>query len=461
MQLKLHWTTEAPAELVRSLYSREGRRESLRSSESLPSTIGEFIVGYQDVTQVRPSLVIVREADAPELLGWIATYAPEAFPISQTARLLSLEDYGISDGSIALSRAVDEEFVWSSVILGEMASQGQRPSTVDKIPVSRAFGCLSYAVARTNLLYRGSKKAIEILRQRISEIENDKLFSRKPISIEVLQPIWSLAEGSGEQDFELSNAIHVIMSALDSAGPRGAISDLEQLNVDVRKMSSGPIEQRVIEFERASLKLVQEASISSQLRSRTPMYLAAFAFWVGQGTTHISLLEDFENTFPSVYAWTGLFAGLGGPTCWDSRWMRAYKAVDRLVRVPFALTDPPVADLSWAEYQLIKNQNRPGEWVKELVKLNPRALTVELLAGAACQLRLSDLERERHEETVNHASDVTNALNQRDVDNIALAIEMLLDVVRNNDAGNQEQLFKDLQRPESPPQKKRVAKRVR
>ncbi|HCY16913.1 MAG: hypothetical protein A2Z93_04980 [Curvibacter sp. GWA2_64_110] len=397
-------------------------------------------------------------------MGWIATYAPEVFPITQAVRLLSLEDYQISTEFVARHKELNEDFIWSSVILGEMASQGQRPSSVDKMPVSRALGCFSYPMARTSMLYGGSERATEMLRQRLSVIENDMLFSKKAISVETLQPIWSLAEGGGQRPSEIADVVHVIMSALDPAGPRGIISDLELLKIDVRKMSSGPIEQRVLEFENASLKLVQEASSSKQLRSRAPMYLAAFAFWVGQGTTHISLLEDFENTFPSIYAWTGLFAGLGGPTCWDSRWMRACTAVDRMIRAPFSLTDPPAVDLGWIEYQLIRDQNRPTEWVKELVKLTPRALTVEVLPGASCQMRLTEPDRDKHDEAVSPSVEMPQSLTQRDVDSITLAVEILMDVVRNKDAHSarqQAQLFSDGPRPEGSSPKKRTTKRVR
>lgn len=431
MQSIPNWTSESPADAVKSIFSWASPMPKPMPMLPVPKA-GCLALGYEGGA-VKPSLVLVNDNSTAEVLGWIATYTPDAFPLTQTVRVISADVYAICTSFDGEPQRPRHDFVWSSVLLGEMLSQGQTTSSVDKVPVSRALACFSYTVARASALYGDSVKVSRILLQRLQSLEQDSIFAKRALTVEALRYIWGFANEPIGHDSELSHTVSVVLAAIETS-PRSAANEipiLREIGVDIRKMSSGPIEQRVLEFERSTQTLVKECARSKELYRQAPMFFAAFAFWVGGGTRHISLLEDFSGTFPSVYAWMGLFAGLAGPEAWDSKWLRGVSAVDRHVRMPFTLADPPTADLSWVEYQFVASQKYPVEWVKELPKLSARTLTVEVLPGASCQMRLSGNTSDTVEDRVESSvSQPERAIVKYDeMEQIKYAIEILSAVV--------------------------------
>lgn len=118
------------------------------------------------------------------------------------------------------------------------------------------------------------------------------------------------------------------------------------------------------------------------------MLVAAAAVLVGNGTSHISLLEEFGKKFPAVFAWFGFLADLAGPKSWDPAWNRASNSVARLLRGRFDLTDPPAFDLSWSEYDFVRAVPKPRDFLSHIPRLYPRLLSIEVVPGAACQFRI-------------------------------------------------------------------------
>ena len=360
MQSFLSWSSDTPSDAIRKIFFAEGSEP--RAGLSRPRLAnGQLAIGYSSRDGNRPSVVLVGERDSVEVLAWIATYAPEAFPLTQTIRVMGVDEYELCETYRSLEGVPRHGLVWSSIIFGEMLSQGQGWTAVDRVPISRALGCFSFAVARSNFLYSGSRKINGNILGRLQAMERDPLFSKRVLNVRHLEQIWSFADGFDVPEPELRRVIEVVMAAIDPL-PRTRWLDipfLSTLEIDISKLSSGPIEQRVQEFEKATRSLLRKASENESYSQHAAMYLAAFTFWVGSGTTHISLLDDFSPNFPAVYAWMGLFAGLAGPTTWDSKWLRGVTAVERLVRAPFSLEDPPSADLSWVEYELIAGAEIP------------------------------------------------------------------------------------------------------
>lgn len=433
------WYSERSDEAVRSLFS-PGRSRAIGSHLSPPSpAAGEIGIGYEDGSS-RPALAVLSRSGAKEALAWVATYAPEAFPLSQVVRVLPVDEYELLS-SIGTRRIDDETSLWASVVLGEILSQGDGGSYPDRVPISRSTACYSFAVARASVLYRKDEEVLLTAAARLRSLEKDALFLSRKLTVERLTPIWRLADKSSLVRSEESQAVQSILGFANGTPSLAGLSELAALEIDIRKMSSGSLEQRVTEFERASLILLSKVN-HKQAFDKAPMYLAAFAFWVGGGTSHISLLEEFAETFPAVYAWMGLFAGLAGKSVWDSKWLRGLSSVERSLRAPFTLTDPPTADLCWIEFELIASQRLPVEWIKELPKLSPKTLTVEIMPGATCQMRLAGDSVE--------TSDVysTTARSQRgtwitteEVERLALATEMIRSIVPAGYVVKQQSLF--------------------
>jgi len=443
----LNWITESTSDAVKSIFSRG--TNSVRKLSLDEPEVGHIALGFTSSTTQRASIAVVGEKDARETLAWVATYMPEAFPITQTIRVVGFEEFQICAGQQHQVSKPDHEFIWSSVILGEMLSQGHSRVAVDQLPISRAHGCYSFAVARVNSLYGSTRSISNFIGQRLRAVERDPMFAKRILHIDELVKIWSFADGLGFQEPSLHKTVSVVMSAIDAVdGPLFLdIPELTVLGVNIKKMSSGPIEQRVLEFERSAKALLDRCTIEKSYIERAPMYLAAFAFWVGSGTMHISLLDEFSDRFPSVNAWMGLFAGLAGPHAWDGKWLRGTSAIERLIRAPFSIVDPPTADLSWLEYLLISNQTHPEGWVKEIPKLSVRALSVELIAGATCQMRLAGGEAENSEEVANpeiqRKGMEQSALSPQDMQKIRSAIDVLASLVAQKGAQKvaQDELF--------------------
>jgi hypothetical protein len=391
MHSELSWTSASPGDVAKALFA-PGVQYPMHGGAFNRPLAGQMAIGFAQGSS-RPSLIVVAEQEAIELLAWVATYTPEAFPFTQTARVVSVRDWEISSKRDSAQRRAGPDLIWSSVILGELLSQGDSGSGIERAPIARAMSCFSFAMARAARLYEDSDAYGQVAR-RLEKLESASLFHRRTVSLKELLKVWRGIDGTeSPQVPHLRETIKTVMAALDQSSLNHWIragSEFERLEVDISRMSSGPIEQRVIEFEHASASLLELCRTSPDYQERAPMYLAAFALWVGAGTSHISLLDEFSAQFPAVFAWFGLYAGLAGPAAWDGKWLRGASAVDRFIRAPFAVDDPPTADLSWLEYELISSQKHPAAWIQELPKLSPRALTVELFAGVTCQLRLGE-----------------------------------------------------------------------
>jgi hypothetical protein len=115
---------------------------------------------------------------------------------------------------------------------------------------------------------------------------------------------------------------------------------------------------------------------------------AAGAFLVGRGTSHLFLLRRAGKRWPSALAWFGLLAALGGPELWDSEWVRAAKGVERVLRTSGDSGSLMNADLSWTEYEWLSRVFEGPHAFSDVPKLQSRTLSIEVVPGAAVQLRL-------------------------------------------------------------------------
>jgi hypothetical protein len=359
------------------------------------TTTGDMTIGFlqEGLSSSPPLIAVVRDDAAMDLFAWVATYAAEAFPLSQAVRVISTDDWNDSKTALAQRTAVRKDLVWPSLILGEMLGQGDAEFDLNAIPVSRAYACFSFAQARASLLCGSGSPMIRRCAQRLGTMEKDGSFVKRPIAVEELLSMWGFIDDDFTRSEDIRSVIDAVTSTLalefsHRAGLRKP-RDYHSIGLDLEKISSGSLEQRVIEFERVTEALVTAASLDPAIRRRIPLHLASFAIYVGAGTSHISLLDEFGKKFPSVYAWFGLLAGLIGPGSWDGKWLRTVNAIERLVRTGSQLQDPPTSDLCWMEYDWIRVQRDNVNWLKDIPKLYPRLLSVEIVPGATCQFRLS------------------------------------------------------------------------
>jgi hypothetical protein len=153
-------------------------------------------------------------------------------------------------------------------------------------------------------------------------------------------------------------------------------------------LQSDSIEDRTIAFKKLAGEIMLNFA-DQPYSSYSSALLAAAAFLVGRGTTHAFMLRPLAKRLPTVFIWFGLIAALSGPRTWDANWSRATKGIERLLRSKFDWCDPPSTDLCWAEYSWLANAFDGVEVFSELPKMLPRVLSIEVIPGAMCQLRLS------------------------------------------------------------------------
>lgn len=393
METKFNWFSAEGNQAVKSIFSFERPHSDSKISNPSGAHRDHLALGFSSDSEPLCSLVVINETKAQESLAWIATYTPEAFPLSQSIRVLGLNDFHILDELKTAGKTLPREPIWPSIILGEMLSQGQPGVTPDKAPISRAFSTFSFVQARCSLLYDEAKIANQHCIERLRQIENNPLFVQRPLSVDELAKIWSFAGDGLNQSNDARLVIDTVMAALESE-IRGQNNpthpDYLEFGLSISAIATGPLEQRIVEFERVTERLIHACNGNRELWSRAPLHLAAFTFMVGGGTSHLHLMNDFGRTFPGVYAWIGLFAALSGQKFWDSRWLRATSAVERLLRSSFEVQDPPTFDLCWIEYEWISKQKEPLAWISELPQLATQLLSVEIYPGVVCQMRILD-----------------------------------------------------------------------
>jgi hypothetical protein len=360
--------------------------KSMREENAAEIAVGVIL---EDDRPILTLLVIVDE-QLTEFLAWLSTFAPELFPLSQTVRVLSKSDFAGMQEDFLQVRPHQRVTVWPSVIIGEVLAQGEPAQNLQTLPLSRASASFSFCQARASLIYPSNARVRKVTNSRLSQLQRERSFTQRLVNVDDMSAIWSFVdEISGCTPFQrewIRSAVGIVEA--DSESPYGSAVVLERLGINVRKLADGTIEGRVLEFEKAMFNIFGENVTNSNIQSNIPLIIAALCFLVGRGTSHVSLLDEYANEYPTVYAWFGLMAGLVGPSSWDSQWARIATSVERLLRSGFSIFDPPSADICWAEYDWIASQRQSLPWFTELPKLYPRLVSVEVVPGASCQFRL-------------------------------------------------------------------------
>lgn len=338
-----------------------------------------------------PSIIVVGNNNAPEIFSWLKVYAPQTSPLSQFARVISVTDWDEFENSGAYKSFTSHRGDrWASVVLGEVLAQGEVDVELNAIPLSRASACFSTAIARAFIVH-GHEYANHTCIDRLMKLEADKRFVRRSVSVENLLPIWSIMGAQIEDIHHIDVIAELVVESARKFDKFGIVAtkglplpELKQYNT----LQSDFIEDRIIAFKKLSSEIMLNFA-DLPYSTYSSALLAAAAFLVGRGTTHAFMLRPLARRLPTVFAWFGLIAALAGPRTWDTDWSRATKGIERLLRTKFDWSDPPVTDLSWAEYSWLAKTFDGVEVFSELPKMLPKVLSIEVIPGAMCQLRLA------------------------------------------------------------------------
>ena len=349
-------------------------------------------------------VLVVDQQKASDLFAWLSVYAEDAVPVSQFCRVMSYSDWkDLGDEAYERETYDVTSGIWASVVVGEMLAHSESDIDVPSIPLSRAAACYSNAMARSAMFYDRSTNATRETAERLRVLDADARFTRKVVRVDLLTPVWALA--GVKDEFHLSNVsteihpldvlevvnvvLHSLAQQTEQSGVWNDISHLESQFARSTGLSSDVAEQRVRAFEDIAASIFGQPADSINARQMRAAVLAGAAFIVGRGTSHIGLLSSIRAKEPLVTVWFGLFAGLAGPRCWDTAWVRAVRGVEKQLRHGLRLWEPANADLCWIEYDWMRKAIQGQQGFSALPKLNSRVISIEVVPGAACQFRLN------------------------------------------------------------------------
>jgi hypothetical protein len=352
----------------------------------------DLLIGVvSDEGESRPVLAVLKQDKARELLAWLATYSPPSFPVSQSLRVISAGDLDSAafNQSIHSSQSADLN-IWACIVLGELLALGEQGTNIDAVAVSRAVSCYSFTKAKTDSSFGASSPLASQCIRRLRSLADDKIIGRRPVNVNDLLPIWGWAHAQQPNDSLQRDALQVVEDAVSGhLGDQLTTGEILRSigGFDAVSLSTGTIEARVRAYQAVSRSLEGKAVADS---SAVAMLLAAAAICVGNGTSHVSLLEETARKHPTAYVWFGLFAALSGSVGWDPSWNRAINSLCRVLRGRLNFSEPSICDISWIEYEFLRELPKPIEFLKHIPRLTSKSLAIEVVPGSVCQLRLKE-----------------------------------------------------------------------
>ncbi|RYH66145.1 MAG: hypothetical protein EON54_05095, partial [Alcaligenaceae bacterium] len=390
----LRWTELAkdnfPELLAGALVVHHPARSYLDSYNVLNEDIAIGFSEFRESSKYNPPCIfVIDKKGLPETLSWLKFFAPETSPLSQFGRVLSFDDW-VLFGSEEIQRNLEfREDKWACLVVGESLAQGDNEIGLDALPLARVSACYSSTVARASSIY-GNDKATRECINRLKIVEADDRFSRRQVTVAELLPIWSLLETDFQWQMDAQEAVELALDTAKKYFPQKSKSLIEEeFNYFLHNgFYSDSIEERVIAFQR----LVKDLSFPSgtkRNKSIVACLVACAAFLVGRGTSHEFLMRRVGRDYPAAPVWFGLIAALTGPGCWSAEWTRATRSVERQIRSNFTWEDVSGFDVSWAEFSWLASTFDGPDIFSTLPKMANRALSIEMVPGAACQLRFS------------------------------------------------------------------------
>lgn len=361
------------------------------------------VAGSDYTDRPTPAIVIIPEQHAKEVFAWFNVYAPEVSPLSQIVRVVSFQDWQKHQHMERYSRKFITSAQWACLTLGEMLAHGDSGLDIPTIPLSRAQACFSLTVGRAAMIYQD----IEITQNcidRLAKLELNRSFVQRSVTIHDLHPIWRMLEkltmDRSTTDLNLFDIISQLEKDHGWIGQRPSLTSFTGLLSD-------SVEERVIAFN----KYVQSVlTPNAHLRNETVISasLAAAAYLVGRGTSHLFMLRAWIGEMPLALAWFSFYAAYRGAMFWDLNWTKAVKSIERSINGRFDWESPVQVDLCWAEY-IWRSDVFGQDAFAQIPKLYPRVLSIEILPGATCQLRLHTPANTKSADVTQKKVEVSNA----------------------------------------------------
>jgi hypothetical protein len=390
----IRWKAFSRDALPDALFGISSPNSAARYSFERYDLMGDNVVaGFSDsrigADYNPPCIFVIADESAAETFSWLRVYSPETFPLSQFGRVVSVDEWNRFESPDSYPSFQIRHDKWASVIVGEALAQGEADVELAQLPLSRASACFTTAIARATSVHR-IDEATRTCADRLRLIEADRRFVRRPVSVTELLPVWAMVGAPLGEALSPQEATEFVLTALEKYLPMGsrprtaAVANLR----GHPELGSDSIEERVLAFQRLASELVH-ATERGPRNGLPSALLAAAAFMVGRSTSHHFLISRIGGLFPAASVWFGLIAALAGTEAWDPAWTRATKGVERQIRSDFQWTDSSGFDMSWTEFAWLAGTFEGPEIFASLPKLAAKAMSIEIIPGAACQFRFS------------------------------------------------------------------------
>ena len=392
---EIRWLSFERSDLPKALFGDAATGVRAWRMENALETGHGIAVGYAEEEEKGdayspPAIIVLDDRAAAETLSWLKTFAPETSPLSQFARVVSHSDWERFGAERPFKpRTGTREDRWACVVLGELLAQGESGVEVTRLPLSWSASCFSTAVARSAILHP-TEDAARTSIERLLVLEEDPKFGRRQVAIASLEPVWASASLRAKEVLGVSEVVGVVVNTMFQTANDTTPVHFRPSNLFAPQgdLMSDSVENRVVAFQKLA------SQIGDEVGERTPTALeqaiiAAGAFLVGRGSSHSFLLNRLSRRWSHAFTWFGLMVGLAGPRSWDGEWSRAAKGLERLLRARIDWCNTSGADLSWPEYLWLTKTFTGKQVFAELPKMMPKVLSVEILPGVACQLRLA------------------------------------------------------------------------
>lgn len=422
------------------------KRENLEAFTIKKGKLGEYIknsteklgevsadkisvgLAINDGDQISTAIFVVPNSNYFDTFSWLNTFLPEAFPLSQFARVLSERDAQVlSYTSPSLANNLSEQ--WASIVLGELLGQGSVENDVLSVRYSRASACFSAAVSRVWMLY-DSRATTETAVQRLMTLENDSRFAKRNVTLRDLKLIWEVMGELGNSllDESPDAVVRLVCRAASDIKTSSRKNTANFSLDDFTGLRSASVEERVVAFQDLTAEINKRSAMQDS--SNFAAIIAGAVFLVGKGTSHAFLLKRTPTLASAASAWFGLIAALVGPTSWDSQWQRACRGVQKVISQSFRWEEPVLADISWIEYDWMSAVFNGSKMFESVSRTVAKVLSIEIIPGATCQLRLAGSNDDIEAEHKPIASYSTPTINPEFESSIIQFLE-LADTIKN------------------------------
>lgn len=404
---EIQWSISSRAGLLHDLITKDNGSPFILPKGSRAALPTDLLVGHPPGSSRTCSPVLrVRDETIDDLLAWLYSFAEDAMPVSTYCRIVSDADFLMledceAEAPARLDHAATFPAIrrWASVIIGEIIDR----SGIGVMPeVSASWALLSYSFtsAVAHLRYGHHTPSIKRITERLHSAHLDPETASSGPSLSLFSVVWSICHqmpiGVGDPIDAILLVLHKLGNAFREEPALLQDADewiLEMILELVRSpgVASGSLEKRLTAHDHF-VEVVGSAERGSSLVKS--FGIAAAAFLVGRGTSHVHLLASSKHSFAPV--WFSLLAGVCGELYWDTRWLLINKRLESLLQ--FYVSDeslpPSMVDLSWAEYDWIRRGRGPIDFLRGLTKLVPSFITVELYPGVPFQIRVAKGQRE-------------------------------------------------------------------